>query len=113
LTFRSVTAISVQNRFRADPGYAVTHSMNIPFASAADVRLCFESVAKAIPARTGVLIAGHSNERSRSPIAWGVRTRSSCEGPHITLKPPTTGLTSPPNILLTKAASRAGAGEER
>ena len=47
-------------------GYAVTHSMNIPFASAADVRLCFKSVAKAILARTGVLIAGHSNERSRS-----------------------------------------------
>ena len=85
--------------------------MNIPFASAADVRPCFESVAKAMPARTGVLIAGHSNERSRSPIAWGVRTRSSCEGPHITLNPPTTELTSPPNILLTNAASRSG--EER
>jgi len=97
---------------RADPGYAVTHSMNIPSASAADVRLCFESVAKAMPARTGVLIAGHSNERSRSPIAWGVRTRSSCEEPHITLNPPTE-LTSPTNILLTNAASRSGAGEER
>src|ERR1700730_1058690 len=93
--------------------YAGTHSINMPFAFAADVNLCFERVAKAIPARIGVLALASSNELSRFAMACGVSTRSSCEGPHATTQPPAMGVTSPPNILLTNVASRAGAGEER
>ena len=42
------------------------------------------------------------------------RIRSSWVGPHATRKPPPgIGAISPPNILLTNAASRSGTGEAR
>src|SRR5215813_914355 len=64
---------------------ASIQSMNMPFASAAEVSPCFERLARAMPASTGLPLSSPATEPWRSAIACGLRTRSSCAGPHATL----------------------------